>query len=193
MHTTHPTLLQKLREPNRPDAWERFVDLYTPLLLTWARTLGLRGDDAADLVQDVFVTLVRQLPRFQYDPARKNFRGWLRTVCWNKWRDRQRLRAAHVGQAGAEELAGLIAGEDRDPFWEQEHQAFLIRQALQTLRDLRGEFEPQTVDLCWEVVVNARPPADVARQFGVSVNAVYIARLRVLRRVRQELAEFLDF
>ena len=114
-------------------------------------------------------------------------------MCWNKWRDRQRLRTAHVGQAGAEELAGLIAGEDRDPFWEQEHQAFLIRQALQTLRDLRGEFEPQTVDLCWEVVVNARPPADVARQFGVSVNAVYIARLRVLRRVRQELAEFLDF
>jgi RNA polymerase sigma-70 factor (ECF subfamily) len=192
MHTTQPTLLQKLREPNRPDAWQRFVDLYTPLLLTWARTLGLRGADAADLVQDVFVTLVQQLPTFRYDPARNNFRGWLRTVCWNRWRDRQRLRGAHVRQADAAELAGLVASEDRDPFWEQEHQAFLIRQALQTLRDLRREFEPQTVDLCWEVVVNDRPPGEVARQFGVSVNAVYIARLRVLRRLRQEVADFLE-
>ncbi len=95
MHTTSPTLLQRLREPNQGQAWARFVDLYTPLLLTWARRTGLQPHDAADLAQEVFAVLVRKLPEFRYDPAKKNFRGWLRTVCLNKWRDRQRLRAAN--------------------------------------------------------------------------------------------------
>lgn len=192
MHTTSPTLLQRLRQPDQPAAWARFVDLYTPLLLTWARRSGLQPQDAADLVQEVFALLVQQLPKFQYDPQKRNFRGWLRTVCMNKWRDRQRLRAANVPQANDDELSALQAANELDAFWDQEHNHFVVRQALKMMEELKGEFEAQTVEACWEFVVNQRSAADVASQFGISENAVYIAKLRVLRRLRQELAEFLD-
>ena len=89
MNSTHSSLLERLRRPDDVEAWDRFVRLYTPLLFHWARGAGLRDPDAADLVQDVLVVLVRKLPEFHYDP-RKSFRAWLRTVTLNKWRERLR-------------------------------------------------------------------------------------------------------
>ena len=83
MHKTPASLLERLRRPDEPDAWRRFVHLYTPLLLGWARRFGLQDPDAAYLVQEVFVVLLQEMPRFQYDPH-KRFRGWLRTIMVNK-------------------------------------------------------------------------------------------------------------
>jgi RNA polymerase sigma-70 factor, ECF subfamily len=83
MHTTAASLLVRLRQPTAADAWERFVLLYTPLLLHWARKIGLQEHDAADLTQDVLMVLVRKMPEFQYQPG-KTFRGWMRTVLMNK-------------------------------------------------------------------------------------------------------------
>ena len=85
MHTTPGSLLEQLRRPGEQAAWERFVQLYTPLLCHWARRFGLQGSDAADLVQDVFAVLVEKIPEFQYDPAQR-FRGWLWTIAANKCR-----------------------------------------------------------------------------------------------------------
>jgi len=82
MQTTPISLLEQLRSPRPDQAWGRFVDLYTPLLYIWAGRLGAIGPDADDLVQDVFTTLVQQLPGFEYDRGAR-FRGWLWTVCRN--------------------------------------------------------------------------------------------------------------
>lgn len=192
MDSTSPTLLQQLRKPNQPQAWSRFVDLYTPLLYAWARKLGLQAEDARELVQQVFAVLVEKLPHFEYDPARKNFRGWLRTICLNQWRDQQRKRAARVRTVDTAALDGIADADDGlQQFWEREHHAFLVRQALTVLQELRGEFQEKTLQACWELLVNQRPVSDVARQFQLSDNAVYIAKLRVLRRLRQELGELL--
>lgn len=79
---TPTTLLNRLRSPGDRDAWAQFVHLYTPLLYHWVRKLGLGTTEAADLVQDVFVTLLRTLPTFEYDRQR-SFRAWLRTVTRN--------------------------------------------------------------------------------------------------------------
>src|ERR1051326_2589927 len=97
MYTTSASLLQRLREPKPDTAWERFVRLYTPLLYYWGRRLGLQQDDAADLAQDVLLTLLEKLPEFSYE---HNFRGWLRTVTHNKWRDRLKLRASRPLHTG---------------------------------------------------------------------------------------------
>src|SRR5947209_16257345 len=78
MHTTPVSLLQRLRKPGEEQAWQRFTELYTPLLYYWTRHLGLQAQDAADLVQEVFTVLVEKLPEFAYD-RNKSFRNWLRT------------------------------------------------------------------------------------------------------------------
>jgi len=127
---------------------------------------------------------VTQLPKFRYDPAKKNFRGWLRTVCFNKWRDRGRLKQNQLTNADSSELNALPAADGLEEFWDREHDRHLVRQALKSLQELRGEFTTRTVQICWELVVNDRPAAEVARHFGVTENAVYIAKVRVLRRLR---------
>ena len=86
MESTSSSLLLRLRRPGEQAAWQRFIDLYSPLLYFWACRMGLDVQDAADLVQDVFVALVQKMPQFQYDPG-KSFRAWLRTVAENRWRD----------------------------------------------------------------------------------------------------------
>ncbi len=79
MHTTSVSLLQRLRQPAESEAWQRFVGLYTPLLFAWVRRLGLDENDAADIVQDIFVVLLRKLPEFRYD-QNQSFRAWLHTT-----------------------------------------------------------------------------------------------------------------
>ena len=154
----------------------------------WARRCGETEHDAADLVQEVFVALLRTLPTFQYDHAGGNFRGWLRTLTLNKLRDRKR------GEARADKALAQRPVKDELPdaaeaFWETEYRQELARRAL---RLMQTEFAPATWKACWETVVQGRPPADVACELGISENAVYIAKCRVLRRLREELSGLVD-
>lgn len=188
MNTTSVSLLERLRQPEAAEAWQRFVRLYTPLLYYWARGAGLPTDDAADLVQDVLVVLVQKLPEFAYDPS-QSFRGWLRTIALNKWRERCRRFTARPDKGGDTGLSSVDDGNSAMTFDEAEYREHLVRQALQIMQ---SEFEPTTWKACWEVVVSSRRAAEVAAELGVSIDVVYSAKSRVLRRLREELDGLLD-
>jgi RNA polymerase sigma-70 factor (ECF subfamily) len=185
MNTTPVSLLERLRQPADSAAWGRFVDLYTPLLLRWARHTGLQESDAADLIQDVFQIVLRKLPEFAYDQKR-SFRGWLRTVLLNQWRTSLRRR---TDQPLNEATVSLAADRAEDALMEKEYRDFLIGRALQVMRT---DFQPSTWQACWEHVAQERPVADVAAELGMTVKAVYLAKARVLRRLRQELTGLCD-
>ena len=89
MHSTSVTLLARVRRRDDQAAWQRFVELYAPLLFRWAQRAGMPDADAADLVQDVLTALLDELPNFEYD-AHRSFRGCLKAVTINKCRERQR-------------------------------------------------------------------------------------------------------
>jgi RNA polymerase sigma-70 factor (ECF subfamily) len=186
MHTTPPTLLDKLRSPGDQQAWKQFVQLYTPLLFSWVRRLGLNEADAADLVQDVLVILVQKLPEFRYDPQR-SFRAWLHTILRNRWRNWHASRAtAAARNASPVEPAGI---DNVAVYAEEEYRQHLVARALELMQ---AEFQPATWKACWELVVRERSGAEVAAELGMSVNAVYLARSRVLRRLRRQLEGLLD-
>jgi RNA polymerase sigma-70 factor (ECF subfamily) len=184
---TPASLLERLWQPGDQAAWARFVELYTPLLYSWARRAGLREADAADLVQDVFTVLVRKLPEFRYDPGR-SFRAWLRTVTLNKWRENRR-RAVPVSEPGGPPLEEIAAPADGDSFEEAEYRRHLVGRALELIRN---DFQPATWEAWCAHGVAGRPAAAVARELGLTVKAVYLAKARVLRRLRQELAGLLE-
>jgi RNA polymerase sigma-70 factor (ECF subfamily) len=190
MHTTPVSLLLRLHRPSlEPEAWPKFVELYTPLLFTCARRLGLRAQDAADLVQDVFTVLVQKLPEFDYQPG-KSFRAWPWTVTLNKYRENQRrLRAAPPPAVSGVPMDHLASAELPDALEEGEYRQYLVSRALQLMQ---ADFQPVTWKACWEFVVGGKPAAAVAAELGISVKAVYMAKFRVLRRLRQELQGLLD-
>ncbi len=125
MFTTPPSLLDRLRQAPERQAWGRFVEMYTPLLFCWAARVGLTGHDAADLVQDVFTTLVEQLPEFRYDPQ-KSFRAWLKTVLLNRWRKHQR-RLAVERRAPNSDIEAVAAPVELPEFEEEEYRRYLVR------------------------------------------------------------------
>jgi RNA polymerase sigma-70 factor (ECF subfamily) len=188
MNTTPVSLLQRLRQPNQPVAWARFVELYTPVLFAWARRLGLQAQDAADLVQEVFAILVRKLPEFDYNPQ-QGFRKWLHTVTRNKWRDACRRRGVLPPQAGGDALEDVPNSDGPDSLAECEYRQQLVSRALELMQT---DFQPATWKACWELVVNGRPAADIAQELGITVNAVYLAKGRVLHRLRTELEGLLE-
>jgi RNA polymerase sigma-70 factor (ECF subfamily) len=188
MHTTPVSLLEQLRQPSHAAAWDRFVALYTPLLFYWARRLEPQESDAADLVQDVFTALVRELPTFTYQPAQR-FRAWLWTITLNKARERRRRRAALPPEVNDTRLDQAETPSPVEEIDEAEYRTYLVDRALQLMQ---ADFQPVTWKACWEYVVAGRPAAEVAAELGITVNAVHLAKSRVLRRLRQELAGLLD-
>jgi RNA polymerase sigma-70 factor (ECF subfamily) len=187
MNPTPVTLLQRLCRQPDAETWRRFTDLYSPLLHRFALRCGVPASDAADLVQDVFVVLVPRMASFQYDPA-NSFWRFLTTILRNKWRDR--LRAAAVRPAVVGDQFPEPADED-DPaevIGREEYQRMLVARAMQLMQ---AEFEPTTWRACLEHGVNGRPAAEVAAELGVTVNAVYLATSRVLRRLREDLRDLM--
>lgn len=185
--TTSVTLLRKVsRSKEHPDAWDRFTSIYVPLLYRQARGFGLQPDDAADLVQDVLVILVRTLPEFEYLPGR-SFRGWLRTVMRNCWHTR--LRKRHPVQASDTCISNCSVPDPLDQLSEEEYARHLVHITLPQLHP----FFPPSEWLAFEMyVLQGRPAQEVATTLGVTPATVYAARSKVLRRLREELREYLD-
>ena len=188
MTKTPSSLLERLRQPFEPESWARFVALYTPLIYSWGRRVGLQDQDAADLVQDVFATLVEILPTFTYD-RQKSFRRWLRSVTLNRWRNTRKQWDNRVLRGQAGDLNELAGPDELEALWDAEYHQCLASRALCIMR---ADFQEQTWRACWEMVVAGRPAAEVAAELGLTVGAVYAAKFRVLDRLRQELHGLLD-
>ncbi len=188
MHTTPATLLERVRNPANQEAWTLFVQLYTPLLYSWAHQAGLLDQDAADLVQEVFVTLLHKLREFQYNRD-GSFRGWLRTLLRNKWREIQRRRIPLPVDALSPVLADLPDRAPSDPFEETAYREYLVQRVLELIQ---GDFEPTTWKAWQAFAVAGRPAAEVGRELGITPHAVYLAKARVLRRLRQEVDGLLE-
>ncbi|MCX7700801.1 MAG: sigma-70 family RNA polymerase sigma factor [Gemmataceae bacterium] len=189
MYTTSISLLERLSQRSySPEAWSDFVTLYTPLLHSWASRLGVPQSDVGDLVQEVFLILLRKLPEFRYiEGPCGSFRGWLRTVLVNKWRELNRRKALPVDHISAANEATV--DDWVEEFTEQEYRQELMRQALLMMQQ---EFQPQTWQACWQHVILGRAANEVATELGTTAGAVRVASSRVLARLRQLLRGFLD-
>jgi RNA polymerase sigma-70 factor (ECF subfamily) len=172
-------------------AWERLVSLYSPLVYYWCRQARLQADDAADVGQEVFQAVARKIADFRRGGPDTTFRGWLRTITRNKVLDhlrRQRRTLKGVGGHEAQQqLLQLPASEGKAD--EATEASLVYRQALELLH---REFEERTWQAFWRVAVGEQAPADVAAELGMTVNAVYLAKSRILRRLRDEFADLLE-
>ena len=187
MQSTSISLLRRLKQAAPDEAWRRFVDLYTPLLYHWVRRQGINAFDAADVVQEVFAVLVEKLPDFHYD-SNGSFRAWLRTVARNKCHDRHRINSKRKADVTIDWVEPSHA-DDIELFSEAEYGRALAQRALELMQT---EFETKTWRACWESVVAGRSTTEISQELGISPNSVYLAKSRVLRRLREELDGLLD-
>jgi RNA polymerase sigma-70 factor (ECF subfamily) len=192
MPTTSASLLDRLRlQPDRP-SWDRLLQVYEPFIRRFLRAPELRTD-ADDLVQDILAVLVRELPAF--DRRRTgSFRAWLRTISVNRVHEHWRRAAVRERPEGGTDAAGQLAAL-ADPagglsrLWDAEHDRFVARKLMDLMA---AEFSAATWTAFRRQVVDGVPAAAVAAELGTTVNAVLLAKSRVLRRVREEAAGLLE-
>jgi RNA polymerase sigma-70 factor (ECF subfamily) len=169
------------------------VDLYTPLIRNWLRRYSLLDQDADDLVQDVLAVVVRRLPDFHKRPQVGAFRRWLRTITVNCLRDFWRNQRFTLKGAGNVDFGGML-DQLEDPeselskLWDREHDEFVTRRLLEMIRP---RFEAKTWLAFQRHALEGVSVDQVARELGLSVNAVFIAKSRVLHMLRQESQELL--
>jgi RNA polymerase sigma-70 factor (ECF subfamily) len=189
MAATRQSLLLRARTGDE-GAWQDLCELYRPLIAGWLRRQSVPEADIDDLVQEIFLAVVRGLPTFSHSGRRGAFRSWLRTIAYNYscdyWKSPAR-RTAASGEDAAQSVLGLLEDPDSplNRYWDQEHDRYVLRCLFEAVE---LEFEPATVRAFQLVALDGVSGARAADELGISLTAVYIAKSRVLHRLR-ELAE----
>ncbi len=188
---TRPSLLVRLRDFTDRGAWNRFVELYAPLVYGFARRRGLQEADAGDLTQEVLRAVAAAANDLDYDPRRGTFRAWLYTVTCNKFHDFLRARERLCAGSGDSAVQAVLNEQPArdDEHWDEQYRQHLLAWASERVR---GEFEETTWKAFRQVAVEGRSAADAAAELRISVGAVYIAKSRVLARLREEVQELID-
>jgi RNA polymerase sigma-70 factor (ECF subfamily) len=170
-----------------------FVEIYEPLIYRLARRKGLQEADAADLAQEVLQAVAGAIERWDPDPARGSFRSWLFRIARNlivNLMVARRRRTASYGTGGTDMVALLEAqpaphGEDSALF-DAEYRRRIFAWAADRIR---GNFHQTTWEAFWRTGVLGDDVHSVAVSLGMTPGAVYVARSRVMARLRQEIEQ----
>jgi RNA polymerase sigma-70 factor (ECF subfamily) len=188
---TSPSLLIRLRDRGDHAAWSQFVSIYQPLIHRFARKHGLQDADAADLTQEVLRAVSGSIERLDYDARRGTFRGWLFTVVRNtlcNFVERRRRQVQGSGDTGVQESLDQQPGPIDEPEaeWDREYERRLFSWAAE---QVRGSVQPATWQAFWRTAVEGQSGQDVARALGMSVASVYLAKSRVMARLKDQIRQ----
>ncbi len=184
--TTSPTLLLRVRDWNDGEAWATFCDIYRPLVVGWClHRCSLSRSAADDVAQDVMTAVAGAIRSFDYDPAAGRFRGWLLTAT-------RRAAAKHVDReakqpvARSDSLGAIAVTSGDESAWDARYAKRLFEWACERVRPTVKE---QTWHLFKRSFIEDKPAAEVASECGVEPGQVYVARSRVLSRLREAVLE----
>jgi RNA polymerase sigma-70 factor (ECF subfamily) len=179
--------LLSLRHAENEAAWQQFVTIYLPLVFSFCVKRGLQEADAADVGQEVLRAVASGIGHFHYDPERGTFRAWLLQITRNKLNrffTRRYRDAQPAGDTAIARFTEGTSGPDEQAVWEEDYQQRLFDWAVGCIR---GEFQNITWQAFWLTAVQEVSVKETAAQLGISIGAVYIARSRVLARLRAKV------
>jgi len=191
---TSLSLLDSLKLQADGEAWERFVALYAPLIRGWLRRLGAAPSDLEDVVQEVLIVVFRRMPEFTKTSQTGALRSWLRTITAHCVRDFWKKKNKHGGAIGGSDFLNVVA-QLEDPnsglstAWNRAHDRHVLQFLLEEIRPTVSETNWQAFS---RFALEGQSADDVAQELGISTNAVFIAKSRVLSRLRQRGQGLID-
>ena len=188
MNSTSISLLNRLQQSDDSNNWNRLVELYTPLLQRWLRKYDVQANDADDLVQEVLMAVSKDLGSFDHNGRPGAFRSWLRTILVHRLRNFWRARGRRPQARGDSDIDRRLAqledpASEMSEIWNRQHDWYVAKQLLALTQP---SFAPGTWSAFCRVTLDGARPDVVATELGISLNAVFIAKSRVLRRLREE-------
>ncbi len=189
MTSTSLSILERARADDGESAWRELASIYSPLLHTWIVRYHVAESDADDLVQEVLIFVAERLPDFQHNGRTGAFRNWLRQALIYRlrkfWNDRQQ-RAPGFGTGDSRGLDLLNELEDPksslSQLWNQEHDRHVLSHLMSRLR---SEFAETTWEAFRLTAIEGEKTSAAAAKLKITANAVWLAKSRVMRRLRQ--------
>lgn len=182
---TRPSLLVRLRDARDEEAWAEFTAVYEPVIYRMTKRRGMQDADAREVVQEVLMSVASAIDRFDTD-ATGSFRGWLSRITRNATIDRFRALASRhetIDASGVlRKLDDAARGEKIEDEFEQDRRKQLFRWAAGQVR--RGTGETKWMAF-WKTSIDGISITEVALELGISEGAVYVARCRILKRIRE--------
>ena len=188
--STSTTLIRQVVR-GEEQAWDRFAELYVPLVYRWARQMGLQSSDALDVCQNVFVAVLRSLKSFRGGQPGQSLRAWLKAITRNAAIDlhRQRARQPPPLDDASPQWARIDSASDDTADLSPSERALLVARAAQVVQ---RELDAATWQMFWQLSVEQRPAKEIAASQGLTVWAVYKARMRVLARFHELLSDSVE-
>jgi RNA polymerase sigma factor (sigma-70 family) len=191
---TRPSLLVRIRDPRNEQAWTEFLEIYEPLVYRLARKKGFQDADALELTQDVFLAVASAIERWDPDPAKGSFRGWLFRISRNlmiNFLAQKRRRTSGSGDSDVKRLLDEYPAPNgqQSALFDREYKRQTFRWAAERIR---GHFEDKTWQAFWLTSVEGKPIQQAAQALGISTGAVYVARSRVMSRLRKTVQQLED-
>ncbi|MEM6366300.1 MAG: sigma-70 family RNA polymerase sigma factor [Planctomycetota bacterium] len=191
-HTTRKSLLIRIKDRDDTESWSQFVDLYGPLVYRFGRRKGLQEADASDMMQDVMQRVSQSIERFEYDPELGRFRSWLFLIsrqCLSNQLKRKARQPIGSADSNVARMLNQIPSEEDESVWEDEYRRHLLDWAVE---QIRHQFSDSSWQAFYETAFNNRPASEVACDLNMSVGAVYIAKSRITKRLREKVASVDD-
>ena len=183
---TKASLPVRIRDHADRDAWARFVDIYGPLVYGFVRKKGLQDADAVDLMQDVLRSVAGAIGRLEYDPAKGRFRGWLFTIVQNRLRNELKAKSRRENAAGDSAVDAVLNSEPADADWRSEWDGDHRRQLFAWAS---GQVQAEVNECTWRAfrrtAVDGASGKEVAQELEMTVAAVYLAKSRVMARLKE--------
>jgi RNA polymerase sigma-70 factor (ECF subfamily) len=179
--------LLRIRDAEDQAAWATFVEIYTPLVWGFCRRQGLQEADAADVAQEVMLAISSAIRKFDYDPQRGSFRAWLAVVTRSKLNNfflAQQRRPMPVGDSGLMQSLSETPSPNESAEWDRDYRQRVFDWAAARVRP---EVEEHTWQAFWRTAIEREDGKTVAGSLGLSVGAVYVARSRVIARLKEEV------
>jgi RNA polymerase sigma-70 factor (ECF subfamily) len=182
--STQSQLLLSIRDAQDRESWDRFVELYAPVIYHFALVKGLQNADAEDVVQEVITDVSRAISTFEYDPSKGRFRAWLGKVAYHRICRFHRGEKRRAGIAGLKEdqLAEIPKTEEGE--WIEIFNSRVLESALDAVRPLCSQEQWRAFDQLW---VQDQPPKDVAQALDRPIDWVYKTKSQVLKLLKREV------
>ncbi len=166
------------------DRWQEVTLTYKPLLLAWMKNKNVPASAKDEILQNCWVAVYESIGKFERDPEKGTFRGWLRTICRNKIADYFRSLPKDMGVP--QEVLNAVANPEQKDADEIEREEQALREAeVRALEIIRSKTNEQTWEMFWMTTVENVPTEEVAQKFSVTKAGVRMAKQRVLKRLRE--------